>query len=280
MNMDNLPEELLEKVFSFTSQYKDYINISRVCKKWYRIIQGLRLLNKTTFNECFQNGLINWKQLEQKISPTQRHSHSCCQINDRMYLFGGLSGTSTSYNDLWFLDLNTKIWNRPTTNGSYPSPKAAASLLAYNNNCLILYGGYSHPYSHPFNQQVSFFDELHIYCIETFTWNQILFAQEAPPKLAGHTASIINKNQMILFGGCNGSLGNKTNSVYCLDLDTFEWCLPARDIDGLKPECRYGHSQMTLNDERILIVGGCGGPNRKFALIFLFKSKNKISNLN
>ena len=187
-----------------------------------------------------------------------------------MYLFGGLSGTSTSYNDLWYLDLNTKTWNRPTTNGSYPSPKAAASLVVYNNS-LVLYGGYSHPYSHPFNQQVSFFDELHIYCIESFTWNQILFSQEAP-KLAGHTASIIDKNKMIFFGGCNGSLGNKTNSVYCLDLDTFEWLNTTtesgskltRDIDGLKPECRYGHSQITLDDERILIIGGCGGPNRNF----------------
>ena len=190
------------------------MNISRVCKSWYRIIAGLRLLNKTTFNDCFQNGRICWKQSEHKTSPTQRHSHSCCQINDRMYLFGGLSGTSTSYNDLWYLDLNNKTWNRPATNGLYPSPKAAASLLAYNNQ-LVLYGGYSHPYSHPFNQQVSFFDELHIYCIDTFTWNQILFSQEAP-KLAGHSASIINKNQMIFFGGCNGSLGNKTNSVYCI----------------------------------------------------------------
>lgn len=258
------------------------MNISRVCKSWYRIIAGLRLLNKTTFNDCFQNGRICWKQSEHKTSPTQRHSHSCCQINDRMYLFGGLSGTSTSYNDLWYLDLNNKTWNRPATNGLYPSPKAAASLLAYNNQ-LVLYGGYSHPYSHPFNQQVSFFDELHIYCIDTFTWNQILFSQEAP-KLAGHSASIINKNQMIFFGGCNGSLGNKTNSVYCLDLNTFEWlntCIDStktfREIDGLKPECRYGHSQISLDDERILIIGGCGGPNRNFDDVWILnwpKDKN------
>jgi hypothetical protein len=92
------------------------VNISRVCKKWYRIISGLRLINSTTFNDCFQMGNIVWKQYEQKTSPTQRHSHSCCHINDRMYLFGGLSGTSTSYNDLWFLDLNNKQWQRPTVN--------------------------------------------------------------------------------------------------------------------------------------------------------------------
>jgi len=124
---------------------------------------------------------------------------------------------------------------------------------------------------------VSFFDELHIYCIDTFTWNQILFSQEAP-KLAGHTASLINKSKMILFGGCNGSLGNKTNAVYCLDLDTFEW-EACREIDGLKPESRYGHSQVSLDDERVLIVGGCGGPNRNFDDVWILTwPRDKKSN--
>lgn len=82
---------------------------------------------------------------------------------------------------------------------------------------------------------------------------------------------------MVLFGGCNGSLGNKTNSVYCLDLDTNEWMSVAngnsenssmspstRRIDGCKPEPRYGHTQITLDDERIVIVGGSGGPGKQF----------------
>lgn len=37
-----------------------------------------------------------------------------------------------------------------------------------------------------------------------------------------------------------------------------------RTIDGLRPEARYGHSQITLDEERILIVGGVGGPNKQF----------------
>jgi len=31
-----------------------------------------------------------------------------------------------------------------------------------------------------------------------------------------------------------------------------------------KPEARYGHSQISLDDERILIIGGCGGPNKQY----------------
>jgi hypothetical protein len=252
------------------------------------------MLNRATFDECFQNGQIHWRCVESKAAPTHRHSHASTRLADCLYVFGGLSSTNTSYNDLWLFDLNAKAWSRPATTGSYPSPKAAATLVVYNNT-LVLFGGYSHPYSYPFNQQVNFFDELHIYSTKNSTWTPILFSQEAP-KLAGHTASIINKNQLIIFGGCNGSLGNKTNAVHCINLDTFEWLnlldrglsngsgqstpgfigvngsttnRSCREIDGFKPECRYGHSQVTIDDERVLIIGGCGGPNKLFDDIWI-----------
>ena len=177
-----------------------------MCQKWSRIIDGLRVLNKTTFFECLENGKIYWKSFENKFSPSQRHSHSSCRINNDLYIFGGLSGTSTSYNDLWLFDLSLKTWSRPKCNGSYPSPKAASTLLPYKKK-ILLYGGYSHPYSYSYlHQQVSFFDEMHLFCTETSQWSQVLFSLEAP-KLAGHTASIINQTKMIMFGGCNGSLG-------------------------------------------------------------------------
>ncbi|CAF1088700.1 unnamed protein product [Brachionus calyciflorus] len=262
-----LPEELLEKIFSYTSQYRDYDNICLVCKKWNRIIDGLRKLNKSTFDECFQNGQIYFRCFENTHSPSHRHSHSSVVFNQTMYIFGGLSGTSTSYNDLWTLDLNTKIWSRPSTTGNYPSPKAAATLTPYKNN-LILYGGYSHPYSYPFNQQVNFFDEFHIYDTITSFWTQKLFPHDSP-KLAGHSASVIKNNILVLFAGCNASLGNKTNSIHCLNIETNEWIFVDKIIDGPKPDPRYGHSQFTLDDNRILVIGGCGGPNKQFVDVWI-----------
>lgn len=272
MELNDLPEEILERIFSFTSQYTDYLNISQVCIKWKRIIDGLRILNKTTFFDCLENGRIYWKSFENKFSPAQRHSHSSCRVENDLYIFGGLSGTSTSYNDLWLFNLSQKTWCRPLCNGSFPSPKAAATLVSYDKK-ILLYGGYSHPYSY-LHQQVAFFDEMHIFCTITSQWNQVHFFQEAP-KLAGHTASILNNFKMIFFGGCNGSLGNKTNTVYCLDLIEYEWDMFSskenssekrilREIDGPKPDCRYGHSQITLDDTRVLIIGGCGGPNKQY----------------
>lgn len=246
----------------FNLKSSDYVNISLVCVKWYRIILGLRQLNRTTFEECFQNGQIYFRCFENNFSPAQRHSHSSAILNEKLFIFGGLSGTSTSYNDLWMFDLSTKAWSRPSSSGTYPSPKAAASFLPYDQS-LILYGGYSHPYSYPFNQQVNFFDEFHVYDTKKHSWHQQFFSQDSP-KLAGHSASIIQKSKLILFGGCNGSLGNKTNSIYCLDITANEWINLNRKIEGFRPEPRYGHSQITLDDERILIIGGCGGPNKQF----------------
>jgi F-box protein 42 len=264
-DINNLPAEILERIFSFTSQYKDYVNLSRVCKKWHSIIENLRQVNKKTFAESFHNGQIKWQCVEEKFAPTQRHSHSCVRLNDKLYVFGGLSGTSTSYNDLWIFDLNEKKWSRPNTSGAYPSPKAAASLLVHRSNQLLLYGGYSHPYSYSFSQQVNFFDELHVFDIKKNFWIPKLFVNQEPPKLAGHTASFLhNETKMILFGGCNGSLGNKTNQVFCLDLIENQWINLITNSNSYKPEARYGHSQTSLDNERILIIGGCGGPNKQY----------------
>ena len=69
---------------------------------------------------------------------------------------------------------------------------------------------------------MNFFDELYVYSRENSTWRHVFFSHDVP-KLAGHTASVINENYLILFGGCDGSLGNKTNAVHCLDLSTSQW---------------------------------------------------------
>jgi F-box protein 42 len=87
-----------------------------------------------------------------------------------------------------------------------------------------------------------------------------MFPSIAPKRLAGHTASIVNDDQMIVFGGCDNSMVNKTNAVHCLCLRQYEWL--NRDVVGtFRPDTRYGHSQISIDDERVLIIGGCGGPN-------------------
>lgn len=68
-----------------------------------------------------------------------------------MYVFGGCTATSTTFNDLWRLDLDTRTWVRPITMGSYPSPKACATMLYYKKN-FVLFGGWSYPSRYPLHQ--------------------------------------------------------------------------------------------------------------------------------
>ncbi len=70
-----------------------------------------------------------------------------------MYVFGGCTSTSTTFNDLWRLDCTTRTWSRPISTGTYPSPKACAVMVLYERqNCLILFGGWTHPSLYPLHQ--------------------------------------------------------------------------------------------------------------------------------
>lgn len=68
-----------------------------------------------------------------------------------MYVFGGCTCTSTTFNDLWQLDLSTRKWSRIITIGTYPTPKALATMVHYEG-MLVLFGGWTHPTPFPLHQ--------------------------------------------------------------------------------------------------------------------------------
>lgn len=74
-----------------------------------------------------------------------------CVLGNYMYVFGGCTSTCTTFNDLWKLDLSSRKWDRLLSMGSYPSPKACATLVYYKNS-LVLFGGWTHPSPLPLHQ--------------------------------------------------------------------------------------------------------------------------------
>ena len=177
-----------------------------------------------------------------------------------MYVFGGCnsSKSSTTFNDLWKIDLNSKRKTRLLTTGSYPSPKAYASMVLHENS-LILIGGYTCSSSHL--QHGSMFDELHVYDITNNSWTQKHSPYSLPP-LAGHS-STVHGNVVIIFGGMkNLVLSNDfSNDIYCIDIKTFEWFKP--EILGEKPIPRVGHTQIKVDDHHVLILSGCSRANHR-----------------
>ncbi|KAM4651353.1 F-box only protein 42 [Discoglossus pictus] len=264
-SMSELPEEVLEYILSFLSPYQEHKTAALVCKQWYRLIKGVAHQCYHGFIKAVQDGNIQW---ESRTYPypgtpiTQRFSHSACyyDANQSMYVFGGCTQSScnAAFNDLWRLDLNSKEWIRPLASGSYPSPKAGATLVVYKE-LLVLFGGWTRPSPYPLHQPERFFDEIHTYSPSKNWWNCIV-TTHGPPPMAGHSSCVIG-DKMIVFGGSLGSR-QMSNDVWVLDLEQWSWSKP--NITGPSPHPRGGQSQIVIDQETILILGGCGGPNALF----------------
>ncbi|KAJ8395147.1 hypothetical protein AAFF_G00036030 [Aldrovandia affinis] len=260
--MGELPEEVLEYILSFLSPYQEHKTAALVCKQWYRLIKGVAHQCYHGFLRAIQEGNIQW---ESRTYPypgtpiTQRFSHSACYYdsNQSMYVFGGCTQSScnAAFNDLWRLDLNSKEWIRPLASGSYPSPKAGATMVVYRD-LLVLFGGWTRPSPYPLHQPERFFDEIHTYSPSKNWWNCVV-TTHGPPPMAGHSSSVIG-SRMIVFGGSLGAR-QMSNEVWVLDLE--QWCWSKPPITGICPHPRGGQSQIVLDDKTLLILGGCGGPN-------------------
>ncbi|KAJ7306609.1 hypothetical protein JRQ81_010004 [Phrynocephalus forsythii] len=264
-SMQELPEEVLEYILSFLSPYQEHKTAALVCKQWYRLIKGVAHQCYHGFIKAVQEGNIQW---ESRTYPypgtpiTQRFSHSACyyDANQSMYVFGGCTQSScnAAFNDLWRLDLNSKEWIRPLASGSYPSPKAGATLVVYKD-LLVLFGGWTRPSPYPLHQPERFFDEIHTYSPSKNWWNCVV-TTHGPPPMAGHSSCVV-QDRMVVFGGSLGSR-QMSSDVWVLDLEHWSWSKPT--ILGPSPHPRGGQSQIVIDDETILILGGCGGPNALF----------------
>uniref|UniRef100_A0A8C4NI08 F-box protein 42 n=2 Tax=Eptatretus burgeri TaxID=7764 RepID=A0A8C4NI08_EPTBU len=261
----DLPEELLEHILSFLSPYQQHKTAALVCRQWHRLVKGVAWQCYTGFIRAIKEGSIHW---ESRTYPypgtpiTQRFSHSACyyDVNHSMYVFGGCTQSScnAAFNDLWRLDLNSREWIRPLASGSYPSPKAGATMVVYKD-LLVLFGGWTRPSPYPLHQPERFFDEIHTYSPSKNWWNCIVTPQ-GPLPIAGHSATVVG-TKMIVFGGYLG-WQQMNNDVWVLELDQWTWSKVL--TQGTKPQSRVGQSQIVLDDTTLLIIGGCGGPNAVF----------------
>lgn len=217
-----------------------------------------------------------WKtSIDQAPTIAARFSHSSVfhPNSNSIYIFGGASSTVTTFNDLWRYDLSKRKFLRPLAMGSYPSPKACSSLVCFHDK-LILFGGWRRAPTHPPYQPCALFDELHMYDIDKSGW--ALYNFQGPPAMAGHSASIHN-NCMIVFGGLHKSNEShvSSNDVWVLDLVTYIWFKPK--LNSPKPSPRYGHFQISVDENNILILGGCGGPNNMFSDAWLLTLGSKTN---
>ena len=73
------------------------------------------------FHKAINERSIEWacQMPEYGSTITERYSHSACYYNKSLYVFGGCTSSSTTFNDLWRFDLCSLQWIRPLALGMW-----------------------------------------------------------------------------------------------------------------------------------------------------------------
>ncbi len=83
------------------------------------LFSGIIQQEHITFHKAVSDRCMEWTCLtaEHGSSITERHSHSSCYHDKSLYVFGGCTSSSTTFNDLWRFELATQQWIRPLALG-------------------------------------------------------------------------------------------------------------------------------------------------------------------
>lgn len=210
---------------------------------------------------------ILWKNItstDMVPTITKRFSHAACVLENNMYIFGGCTTNATSFNDLWRFDLSRRQWIRPLATGTYPVPKAYTSMVHYKDY-LIVFGGWTYPSLSQYYQNVTMFNEIHFYCVNTNKWI-LVNSHNSPPPMAGHSACI-KGDEMVVFGGLVMSPAQNyqiqcTNDIWVLDIPTSVW--RKQPTTKPRPSPRYAQSLIRLDSDRLLLLGGVQTLHNRF----------------
>jgi host cell factor len=240
-------------------------------------------------NDLYELSISNWewKKLNPSVKnghslPSPRLGHSFTQIDNKIYLFGGLENESKDpkdnvpkyLNDLYILEPNTSgdfSWHMPQTFGQPPTPRESHTCVAYKNKDgsnprLIVYGGMSG----------NRLGDVWILYINAMNWIKPSLSGCVPLSRSLHSATVI-KNRMFVFGGwvplmaddsksslnANGASLEKewkcTNTLACLNLDSLMWEPLALEVfEDNVPRARAGHSSVDINS-RLYVWSGRDG---------------------
>jgi len=81
---------------------------------------------------------------------------------------------------------------------------------------------------------------------------------DVPKARFGHTANLVDKGRVVLFGGATGDAGNYriTNDAYLLTLDTNKWL---NLVTTQQPTARAAHAAACVESNQLVVYGGATG---------------------
>jgi len=177
-----------------------------------------------------------------------------------LYMYGGCSVVQC-YDQLLRLDLHRGKWAVEQVRGTPPKKRKGATLnllgRSLDEQVLLVVGGWSADGPVP--------NGIKQYSIAHNTWEHRAFQGTPPPDRWAHTATSIDPEHVIVFGGEGTTPGQYLNDVYLFSLAEGEWrhLHPSGDERGgserLLPTGRMGHTAtliQTPTSHALYIFGG------------------------
>jgi N-acetylneuraminic acid mutarotase len=195
-----------------------------------------------------------WEEVISKGKPPSPRCLACsCVVGTKIYVFGGYqvhtNSPHTVFNGMFVFDTETLEWDHLEASGLSPDPRAASSMIEYENQ-LYIFGGSQ-------GKQV-FFGDLYSFDLDTHAWNAVeTYGDVRPQRLCCHTGKRIG-DVMYVFGGLTSNevyeKQKPSNSLWALNLASRRW--KKVNMKGSIPGARCCHSMIAMEPSLVVAGGG------------------------
>ncbi|XP_038072124.1 kelch domain-containing protein 2-like [Patiria miniata] len=216
---------------------------------------------------CYNIEAKVWDVWHTRKSPPGMSGSCAACIGKHMYLFGGYYKNGNS-NELYRLDLKTKVWKHLKPEGMPPSPRDKVTCWSYQDK-LVIFGGFGPP---PYNEDdtnrtdewqldpSSFWshergwnNQLIVYSTTDNRWSYVKSERHRPCPRAAHAVAVIG-NRGYVFGGRFEDV--RMNDLHVLNLDSMEWVGSIQPASEDIPTGRSWHCMAPVSDRHLLVYGG------------------------
>eukprot|EP00899_Mesostigma_viride_P003607 jgi/Mesvir1/13247/Mv18980-RA.1 len=157
-------------------------------------------------------------------------------------------------------------WSEITCGGTAPAPRSGHSLNVVGQKA-YLFGGCGRADGKP--QAFNDLYEMDLSVQENPQWVRSNASGEGPCPRSRHTATVIDKKDIVIFGGLDQRV--RFNDVYILSTATNTWVKP--DVQGTAPSVRAHHSA-TVVGSNVYILGGYGGNGKAYNDLYILDIAN------
>ena len=214
-------------------------------------------LEPTDVLKIFNFKTNKWRLNYDVCNPKKRTGHSFVKFNNKIFIFGGTTGSRVYLNDLLEFDLETCLFSNEIHYYKGISDRFGQTSGLINES-MIIFGGMFFSFQ---TLSWKYFNDFYEINLITKEYKRIAFDKKSDEieKIGAH-ASIENekKNEIFIFGGLNSQ--GRSNKLYSLKKKDDEYILKDLRPDGEIP-CGRAGSAISIYLNQIFISGGYDGEN-------------------